>query len=926
MIAGSEVASFELFYKAVNRGRAPFPWQDRLAAKVSEEGWPAEIGIPTGLGKTTCLDIALWALARQSALPPSERTAPTRIWYVVNRRLLVDAAYDLGVRLQRVLQNPESLRSEGRSDSELQAAASVANALNSIGGRIGSGPLQVTRLRGGAELGARPSHPAQPSLIFSTVPMFASRWLFRGYGCSASMRPVEAALAGVDSLVLLDEAHLAPALAGLSTPLGQCDIGRPQRLLNGARSRPVLVSLTATGDAASPFVLDSADMQHPTVQRRLNAAKPMRLVPSREKVLVDDLCAELAYNLVRQDSPAAAVVFVNSPRTARAVFERLTASREKLLGQLADLELLTGRIRDREGDYIRHRLLDPVTGAPAGRNRSGLTRHLVVVATQTLEVGADLDFDVLVSEACGTRSLVQRLGRLNRLGDTAGAAGSLVFAQDAKEFGIYGEQPRAVWEQLLTAAVDGVVDLGPGRIADVVGPPTDLPPQTGELLHAHLWEWAKTTKPAPDEAPPELFFDGLEPKRASVSVAWRVVEPKPGERLVPSMSADESVEIPLGEFRVFAEEQSLQLTRLASDRVTMEGPLLPGRIRPGDQIVLPSFAGGHDEFGWAPTCREPVLDVSLWRFPGIPMVADAFRMLINEGDKLEAVVRLSRQLADPPEPDETIDRSRLETELLESFRSAEPTNSIFEEEWGSLIERVRPSVLYPLEGPSWLQVRAVADGRSIPMLRADLFDDLSFSATSALVGEHNGSVSEFAARIAERVGLPEIMSTTLALAGRFHDLGKCDVRFQRWLDPGAESAEPIAKSSRPWQYWQSDRVPSGWPKGGRHEDLSRRLVEAWLETAGADPTIQGDLLLHLIASHHGQGRPLLRPVRDPFATLVSAEVDGVLLKASADLSEVDWEQPARFRRCCETYGYWGLALLEAILRQADHEVSRVVVA
>ena len=30
---------------------------------------------------------------------------------------------------------------------------------------------------------------------------------------------------------------------------------------------------------------------------------------------------------------------------------------------------------------------------------------------------------------------------------------------------------------------------------------------------------------------------------------------------------------------------------------------------------------------------------------------------------------------------------------------------------------------------------------------------------------------------------------------------------------------------------------------------------------------------------------------------------------------------ARFRRCCEHYGYWGLALLEAIVRQADHQVS-----
>ena len=54
---------------------------------------------------------------------------------------------------------------------------------------------------------------------------------------------------------------------------------------------------------------------------------------------------------------------------------------------------------------------------PATR-KSAATRehHLVVVATQTLEVGADVDAEFLVTEACGVRALTQRLGRLNRLG------------------------------------------------------------------------------------------------------------------------------------------------------------------------------------------------------------------------------------------------------------------------------------------------------------------------------------------------------------------------------------------------------------------------------------------------------------------------------------------------------------------------------
>ena len=80
--------AFPEFYEAVN-GRTPFPWQARLAGQIKETGrWPTEIGVPTGLGKTACLDIAVWWLASQAERPAAWRTAPTRIWWLVNRRLL----------------------------------------------------------------------------------------------------------------------------------------------------------------------------------------------------------------------------------------------------------------------------------------------------------------------------------------------------------------------------------------------------------------------------------------------------------------------------------------------------------------------------------------------------------------------------------------------------------------------------------------------------------------------------------------------------------------------------------------------------------------------------------------------------------------------------------------------------------------------
>jgi CRISPR-associated endonuclease/helicase Cas3 len=84
-----------------------------------------------------------------------------------------------------------------------------------------------------------------------------------------------------------------------------------------------------------------------------------------------------------------------------------------------------------------------------------------------------------------------------------------------------------------------------------------------------------------------------------------------------------------------------------------------------------------------------------------------------------------------------------------------------------------------------------------------------------------------------------------------------------------------------------------------------------------------DLLVHLVLSHHGHGRPLVLGVEDSSPVRVSASVSGTLAQVSGDLSEVDWGQPARFRRLCERYGVWGLALMEAMVRQADHAVSSV---
>ena len=341
--------SFPGFYHAVN-GREPFPWQARLAAKVArEERWPCEIGVPTGLGKTACLDVAVWWLSSQADRAPERRTAPTRIWWVVNRRLLVDSTAEHARHIASTLRDPAGaeLDPAGR-----RAIECVAERLRSLWVAPDALPLDVINLRGGIA-SRTPTDPARPTVVLCTLPMYGSRLLFRGYG---SNRPsLDAAMAGIDSLVLLDEAHLAGHLRALVPALADCH-PKTRRILGAYRSRPTVVALTATGDTSESdrFDLDDEDRAHLVVRQRLDAAKPLRVrVVEAAKGGTAKPLADAAVALVREaPAPAAFLVFGNTPKTARETFDRL----RKALPE-AEALLLTGRVREREAERIRARIL-----------------------------------------------------------------------------------------------------------------------------------------------------------------------------------------------------------------------------------------------------------------------------------------------------------------------------------------------------------------------------------------------------------------------------------------------------------------------------------------------------------------------------------------------------------------------------------------
>ncbi len=98
----SQLPTFAEFFRAL-WGKDPFPWQEMLAERSVAGRWPDAVDLPTACGKTACLDIAVYALAAQSTKAMHERTSARRIWFVVDRRIVVDEAFERAEQLAEKL-------------------------------------------------------------------------------------------------------------------------------------------------------------------------------------------------------------------------------------------------------------------------------------------------------------------------------------------------------------------------------------------------------------------------------------------------------------------------------------------------------------------------------------------------------------------------------------------------------------------------------------------------------------------------------------------------------------------------------------------------------------------------------------------------------------------------------------------------------
>lgn len=994
-MSGLTADEFAAFFRGVWGPEVePFPWQQRLVDRLAAGGcWPRVLDLPTGSGKTAALDVAVFHLALE-AETDAVRRAPVRIAFVVDRRLIVDDTYARAERLAEALK-----RAVEQPESADPIVRRVADALRRLAGSE-EPPLLVRKLRGGApreDDWART--PIQPTILCSTVDQVGSRLLFRGYGVSDRMKPVHAGLLGSDCLILLDEAHLSGAF--------EETLDAVQRLRAPDDAPFEFAALTATprGDSEPLFRLGDDDRANPVLAKRIAAPKRARLfeIAGRQGIdtemrRVEEVAAktkEMVETLRNDGIPGPAVgVVVNRVVRARKVFERL---REEM-GDGVKINLIIGPARSIDRERVTDELKPVRTGRD--RDRDEVKQPFIVVATQSIEVGVDLDFDGLVTEAASLDALRQRFGRLNRAGRDIEAKAVVLAHRDevaAKaDDPVYGDRIRTTWEKLKgLASVDGSVDFGieamaatlagedvSGLIAESSRAPILMP------AYADLWS---QTWPIPNVDPEvALFLHGIERPTATVQIVWRADigasdleearddETKTGWliellQLLPPRAA-EAIEVPLWTARAWlrgseakpvdfsdAIERGPQggerggrrpVFRWAGNASERSGVCSSDDLHNGDLIVVPAGYGGCDTWGWNPQSMEAVVDVAeeaAWPFRARRFAVRITPELIEQGlvrERREAHQpnaavdhhalrdRLSRILAEHRDDGglaliEALYECGLPRQMrvhLDAVKDC-PGRLKLEFPYGFDV-RDRPPRGIVLVAPRGLAVASPGD-TAAPATESD--DIGLFSDEPVTLAQHSRDVRGCAMAFAAAASLKPDVAGDVALAAFLHDAGKADPRFQAYLaggDPyGPDGKDVLAKSGK-GRLPSDARQRAGLPDDWRHEALSVRLAGVHLDFGKAkDPR----LVLWLIGTHHGYGRPLFPHADDekdrvPRSGLLEAYNVICNLDPGAgpqsfafDFHGLDW--PQIFEHLKQRYGIWGLARLEGFVRLADHRAS-----
>lgn len=839
-------------------GNRPFPWQLKLfhQMRLGPESIPARCDIPTGLGKTSV--IAVWLLARKV-----NPTLPRRLVYVVNRRTVVDQT------TFEVEKYEKRLKEQGRD-------------------------LAVSTLRGQfADNREWSADPSREAVICGTVDMIGSRLLFGGYGIGFKGKPLHAGFLGQDALIVHDEAHLEPAFQDLLLAIeneqrrGRFPDRHPLRVMDlsaTSRSNGEVFGLTDEEKHAD-FDRTDVSTELRTVWKRTHAKKTVVLHPvHEEKKELADRLAELA--LAYEDTGRAILVFVRTVDDLGKVVARLPKDRMKQL---------TGTMRgyEREGlltDPVFARFL-PESNRPKCVNAADGAVYLV--CTSAGEVGVNLSADHLVCDLTTFESMAQRFGRVNRFGLRGDTRIDVVYPEtfDAKD----KLSPARQKTLDLLRQVDGNANpdaLGKldakARAAAFAPLPTILP--TSDILF-DAWSMTSIRDNMPGRPPVEPYLHGIRDyEPAETQIAWR--------EEVGVIVGDLLEEYPPEELLEAYPVKPHEMLRDRTDRVWKELVKLAER-HPGrpawvvdEQGKVEVLADISDLASWDKRQADSRLGSTTVLLPHD--IGGLTAQGTMNGDfpplpkKHEPLVSINDDVADKWSDDKGPLRKRVRVN---------PDNSD-----AAIIQKgMKPVYRIVFTDPNDEEGEPIEEW--LWFARTTQTNPDARSRSSYDLDPHLADAKEAAARCVSGLSLDPDLRDAVILAASCHDLGKDRQRWQHGIGNDNYPQTKWAKSGK--RRGRIERSPY------RHEFGSLLDIQN-LPAFQALSDDSRELVLHLIAAHHGRARPHFTPEeclddKHPGQTARQQSIDAL----------------NRFARLQRRFGRWGLAYLESLVRAADYAASEL---
>ncbi|MDY3558635.1 type I-U CRISPR-associated helicase/endonuclease Cas3 [Gemmata sp. JC673] len=852
----------------------PFPWQWELYKRFIVGDIPASCNLPTGLGKTSVIHVWLLALSVNNKLP-------RRLVYVVNRRTVVD----------QTTNEVENLRERLPDVPEVEAALwALCSTRPEKPDPKKDRPLAISTLRGQfADNREWSADPSRPAVICGTVDMIGSRLLFSGYGCGFKTRPLHAGFLGQDALIVHDEAHLEPAFQELLVEIEK----EQQRCKDFRPLRVVELTATSRADGPPPFTLSDEDYKDETVQRRVGAKKALHLQPNKDEKKLADEIADLA--LKHKESGSAILVFVRKVDDVDKVTKKLPKG---------SFEQLTGTLRGLERDDLVKKPIFQRFLPPSNRNTTAAPQPgtVYLVCTSAGEVGVNISADHLVCDLSTFESMAQRFGRVNRFGERTDTEIHVVHPREADFDGENTIDVRRMRTLTLLLQLNGQGSpaalgmLDPKARQEAFAPTPTILPVSDILFDA----WALTTIRAklPGRPLVEAYLHGISDDQPQTTIAWR-----------------EEVDV--------LTEDILQLNKLDPETVLELFPLKPHEELSGPTHGRSKVFEQLEEIAARDAKQEPDKRLSAWVIDTDGTVTvHTLSKLVEKDRQNKPVVGLGgRTVLLPPraggfsggllkgdEPytkDITYDVSDelfLDTEKKERRRIRLWENDTALSEVRKVMRLVRV-INIPVggadedaEGRSWYWFERPRGGDDEGSKSAATKDPIALD-------HHTKDVTDSTRRIVSALGLPGELHKLLVIAAQFHDLGKQREVWQRSIgNPKPKGPPWFAKSGRDW----TPREITDY----RHEFGS--LIDVTFEKEFTD-LVNDDLrafVLHVIATHHGRGRPHF-----PEAESFDPE------RSDNSARTVAREVPQRFARLQRQYGRWGLAYLESLLRAADYAAS-----